>query len=252
MYLYGLLEPGHPVDLAALAALEGVTGPIGVMDLSTALLVYGPAASGDILPRRRLMLAHARVLETLTGQGAVLPMRFGMRADIAAVTSVLSAQAAQISAEFDTVRGCAEFGIRVSFPREPALSATIAQDPALDAERARLTGRGAAARMETAEFGRMLAERLDRRRAASQRALLAVLAPELAGHILRSPEEDVQVLAIDALVHQTCAEGLAARVEDLARTSAFAPGAEPRVKVVGPGPAYSFVRLKLETARWAA
>ncbi len=252
IYLYGLLEPGHPADPAALAARDGVTGPIVLTDLPTARLVHGTAGDEDILPRRRLLLAHARALEDLAAQGAVLPMRFGMRADFAAIASVLSAQAAEVAAQFDAVRGCAEYGIRVSFPREAALAATVAQDPALAAAHARLAGRGAAGRMETAEFGRILAERLDRRRAAAQRDLLAVLAPDLAGHVLRAPEDDVQALAIDALVREDRAEGLASRIEALARGSAFAPGAEPQVRIVGPGPAYSFVRLTLETARRAA
>lgn len=252
IYLYGLLEPGHPADPAALAALDGVTGPIVLTDFPNARLLHGPAGEADILPRRRLLLAHARVLEGLAAQGATLPMRFGMRADFSAIAAVLSAQVAEVAAQFDAVRGRAEFGIRVSFPRAAALAATVADDPALAATRARLAARGAAGRMETADFGRALAERLDRRRAAAQRELLAALAPELTDHVLRAPEDDVQVLAIDALVPEDRAERLAPRIEAFARGSAFAPGAEPQVRIVGPGPAYSFVRLTLGTARWAA
>ena len=74
----------------------------------------------------------------------------------------------------------------------------------------------------------------------------------MTAHVLRAPEDDVQTLAIDALVSASRAEGLAARIETLARSSAFAPGAEPLVRLVGPGPAYSFVRLTLDTAQRAA
>lgn len=251
IYLYGLLEPGAAPDASLLAAAEGVTGPVRVEDLGVALLVHGPADSSEILPRRRHMLAHARVLETLTGTAAILPMRFGMVADdVSDLVPVLAAQASAIAAQFDAVRGAAEYGIRVSYSREAALAATVRSDPALEAERARLAGR--AGRMETAEFGRRLADRLDRRRAAAQKELLAALAPELEAHVLRVPEDDVQALAIDALVADARAPDLAQRIEALARASDFAPGAEPEVRLVGPGPAYSFVRLTLDTARRAA
>jgi hypothetical protein len=252
IYLYGLLEPQHAAEPEVVARFSGVTGPVSIADLDTARLVYGPAETADILPRRRHLLAHAHVLEALTDGGAVLPMRFGMVADLSAITSVLSGQSADIAAQFDAIRGCAEYGIRVSFQREAALSATVAEDPALAAERVRLAGRGASGRMETAEFGRRLADRLDRRRAAAQRDFLAALSGEFAAHVLRAPDDDVQALAIDALVRENRAEALAQRIEALARDSAFAPGAEPQVRIVGPGPAYSFVRLTLETARWAA
>jgi hypothetical protein len=252
IYLYGLLEPRHVAEPEFLAQLGGVTGPVSVTDLGAARLVHGPAESSDILPRRRHLLAHAHVLEALTNGGTVLPMRFGMVADLSAITAVLSEQAADIASQFDAVRGCAEYGIRVSFPREAALSATVAEDPALAAERARLAGLGPTGRMATADFGRRLAERLDRRRAAAQREFLSALADEFVAHVLRTPDDDVQTLAVDALVRDARAKGLAQRIETLARGSAFAPGAEPQVRIVGPGPAYGFVRLTLETARWAA
>jgi hypothetical protein len=251
-YVYGLLEPGHPANPGTLAGQEGVTGPIRLTDLPTARLVHGPAVTGEILPRRRLLLAHARILEVLARVGSVLPMRFGMQADPAALGAVLAAQAEEVEKQFDAVRGCAEYGIRVSFPREAALSVIVSNDPDLASERARLAERGGTGRMEAADFGRRLAERLDRKRAAAQRELLTALAPDLAAHVLRAPEDDVQTLAIDALVSASRAEGLAARIETLARSSAFAPGAEPFVRLVGPGPAYSFVRLTLDTAPRAA
>jgi hypothetical protein len=252
IYVYGLLEPGHPADASMLAEQEGVTGPVGLTDLPMARLVHGPAGPDEIVPRRRLLLAHARVLEALAAAGSVLPMRFGMRADGAALVDMVTAQAAQVAEQFNAVLGCNEYGIRVSFPRGAALSAVMTEDPALAAERARLAARGGAGRMEAAEFGRALAERLDRRRAAAQRELIAALAPEFAGHVLRAPEDDVQALAIDALVPKSREEGLARRVECVARRNGFAPQAEPLVRLVGPSPPYSFVRLTLETTSTAA
>lgn len=253
IYLYGLLEPGHAVDRMALARLDGVTGRIDEADLGPARLIYGTTATADILPRRRLLLAHARVLEALTGSAALLPMRFGMvTRDLDTVTGALATQTAELARQFDTVRGCAEYGLRVSFPRTAALSTVVASDTGLASRRARLLSAPRTGRMEAAEFGRSLAEALDRRRATAQRDLMAALAPGFAAHVLRTPEDDVQALAVDALIHESRAVGLGARIESLARASAFAPGSEPQVTIVGPGPAYSFVRLTLDISRQAA
>jgi hypothetical protein len=207
IYLYGLLEPCLALNEATVAALDGVTGQVALAELDGAWLAFGRSGEADILPRRRHLLAHARVLETLAEAGAVLPMRFGMVVeDVETVAAALSHQSEGIKAQFAAVRDCAEYGIRVTFPRATALSATVAADTALDIERMRLLTAGRAGRMETAGFGRQLAERLDRRRAATQRELLAALAPEFASYVLRAPEEDVQVLAVDALVHQSKVE----------------------------------------------
>ena len=253
IYLYGLLEPGSADPGAALEGAEGVTGPVAVADLGSALVVHGPSDSHEILPRRRHLLAHARVLEALSGTGALLPMRFGMVGqDLGELAGILARQHAEIREQFDAVRGCAEYGIRVAFPRPAALSALIATDADLAAERARIAEGKGARRMEAADFGRRLADRLDRRRALAQKAILAQLSDEFAGHVLRAPEEDVQVLALDALVPNGHAEELAARIEAVARGSGFAPDAEPEVRLVGPSPAYSFVRLVLDTDRRAA
>lgn len=253
IYLYGLLEPGPAIDRAALARLDGVTGEIALADVGAARLVYGATATADILPRRRQLLAHARVLEALTGTATVLPMRFGMVArDLDAVASALATQSADLAAQFDTVRGCAEYGLRVSFPRNAALSTLVASDTSLAAKRARLLSAPRTGRMQAADFGRSLAEALDRRRAAAQRDLVSALAPEFAAYVLRAPEDDVQALAVDALVHESRAAHLGTRIEALARASGFAPGSEPQVAIVGPGPAYSFVRLTLDLSRQAA
>ncbi len=253
IYLYGLLAPDFDTDATTLTALEGVTGEVALANLGPALLVHGRCEETEILPRRRHLLAHARVLETLAGAGAVLPMRFGMiTPSIETVAAALTQQKDDLAAQFAAVQGCAEYGIRVVFPRDAALPAAVDGNAALARERSRLLAAGRAGRMETAEFGRQLAEVVDRRRAATQRELVAALAPEFASYVLRAPEEDVQVLAVDALVPDSRADGLGARIEALARASAFAPGAEPQVSIVGPGPAYSFVRLTLELARQAA
>ena len=254
IYLYGLTEPGAPPDPGIIAGLDGVTGPVRTAPTSAGTLVYGPHDGTEIAPKRRTMRAHIRVLETLAdaGGGTLLPMRFGMWAtDVAEVDAALVRQAAEVADAFDTVRRRVEVGLRISFPRDAALRRTLAEDPALDAERARLAS-GASGHFENAEFGRRLGEALDRRRGRAQASIVSALKPAMAGYVLKAPSDDVEVLSVDALVPRDTVDTLAEAAQAAAVATDFAPGAEAIVRVIGPVPPYSFVRLTLDTQAAAA
>ncbi len=245
IYLYGLLEPGARPAPGVLETASGVTGPVTFTELPQGGLIHGPHDGAEILPRRRVLLAHTRVLETCLDAGALLPMRFGMSAGgVPEVAALLAAQADALTPQFQRVRGRVELGLRVSFPRDAALEAVLAEDPALRAERDRLRARPAG-HFDQADFGRRLGEALDRRRTAAQRRLLAELRGEMVDHVLRAPEEDVQVLSAEVLLPAEAQEAFATRVESAARACGFAPGADPQLRLVGPVPPYHFVRLSL-------
>jgi hypothetical protein len=246
IYLYGLLTADAPVDRFDLSSLSGVTGPVALAATPQGHLIHGPAPEGDILPKRRFLLAHARVLEDLNELGTLLPMRFGMSAaSIEQVGAMLEAEQDAITRSFGRLEGAVELGLRISFPRQAALEAILTEDPVLRADRDRLARGGRQPHFETANLGRRLAEALGRRRDRAQKALLAQIVPLCRDHVLRAPEEDVHVLSVDVLIDRAAQDSFADRVEDIARACAFAPGAEPDIRLVGPVPAYNFVRLML-------
>lgn len=247
IYLYGVLDPAAQPDPAALDGLAGVTGPAGIATLPVGHLIHGPHDGGEILAKRRNLLAHTRVLEALLPQGTLLPMRFGMvAADLVAVAEMLEARRARLAEEFARLGGQVEVGLRLSFDRTAALACLLDAAPDLRAERDRLLGRARGAHFEQAELGRRLAERLERRRTEAQSTLARRLAPYLTDSVLRAPEEDVQVLALDALLPATEERRFAETVAQAAAECGFAPGAEPRIRLIGPVPPFSFVRLSLD------
>lgn len=253
IYLYGLLAADAPVDQIDLSALTGVTGAVTTTPIGHGHLIHGPGPEGDILPKRRFLLAHTRVLEACNDLGTVLPMRFGMSApSIRRVDAMLGAEAEAITKSFAHIDGAVELGLRVSFPRPAALAAVLADDPGLRAERDRLSHSARQPHFEAAELGRRLAETLGRRRDRAQRAFLKDLVPLCRDHVLRAPEEDVHVLCASLLIDRAAQDNCAARIDDIARTSAFAPGAEPQIRLVGPVPAYNFVHLLLNSDTSAA
>lgn len=247
IYLYGLLPGGEARQFASAQTdiPDGVTGPVRLVDAGSFTLICGAADDAEIAPKRRLLLAHARILEALSEHLPVLPMRFGMTApDLDTVAGMLDEQATVLRAAFDEIAGKSEFGLRVDVPRDAALRATIAAEPALAAERDRLAA-GRPGMHAAADFGHRLAERLDRRRQAAQRALIAALRDHWSRHVLRVPETDVQVLAVDVLISAGTETALAEAVDAAVQVTDFAAGAEPQVRLVGPAPPYSFVDIRL-------
>ncbi|MEM9757476.1 MAG: GvpL/GvpF family gas vesicle protein [Pseudomonadota bacterium] len=250
IYLYGFVRPDTPPDPAVLADLAGVTGPVCHAQMDQGWLIYGPSHEAELLPKRRHLLAHTRVLEALGLDGAVLPMRFGLvAADIDAVAALAARNADALAASFARIDGCVELGLRLSFDRDAALSATLAAAPDLARRHKVLSAQRPAPHFEAAEFGRQLAEALDRRRAAAQRAVVADLKPHLSEYALRAPSSDVEVLSIAALVPSAQQTDLTEKVVAAAdEVASFATGAEPQVQIVGPVPPFSFVDLRLVPA----
>lgn len=249
IYLYGLVEANPDMLRSSLNGVPGLQGPLDVSALEGWSLVHSEQDDAEILPKRRLMLTHTRALEQMLNCGAVLPARFGLVArDVAETAELVAAQIPRIAAEFDRIRGAVELGLRVSFPRQTALEATLAQFPELAQQRDALAHRGAEARYAIAEFGGRLAEAIDRRRGAAQSTLVAALSPRVRDHVLRAPDADCEVLRAEFLVDMDTQAEFEAHVEDAVSRLDFAPGAEPLIQIVGPVPVYNFVQLNLSLA----
>lgn len=246
IYLYGLVEAptSHVAD--AIAGLPGLQGAPQAIAAGPWTLVQSKQDTADILPKRRLMLAHTRVLEHMLPLGPVLPARFGMVAESCLqAVAMIGRHATSITTAFNQIRGAAEISVRVEMPRQAALEATLAANPALRQRRDALANSGPGAHFDIAAFGETLADHLDRRRGAAQATLLKALTPIAKDHVLQAPDADTVVLRAAFLVDTT---RMAAFEKTLAATTAalpFAPAADPTIQIIGPAPAYNFVRLHL-------
>ena len=246
IYLYGLAAADNSTLSAALSGLTGLQGPLRLARVGLWTLVYSNHDNQEILPKRRLLLAHTKVLESILPVGTVLPARFGLVAtDLEQVTALIDENTDQITEQFRKVAGAVELGLRVSFPRQAALQAALQSNQSLRAEQAALRQSGPEAHFAIAAFGGRLAELVDRRRGDAQRALLADLRPLARDHILRKPEEDTEVLRAEFLVTETDQDTFQEAVVAAAAKLDFAAGEDPLIQVIGPVPMYHFVRLNL-------
>ena len=244
IYLYGLLDCAEPPKTED---LKGVTGPVLAHHLDQGWLVYGQSDEGDILPKRRYLLAHTKVQEALMAAGTFLPMQFGMFADdLKQISGLLAENASEIAERFRALEGQVEVGLRIAFPRDAALDATLAGNPRLNKEHARLARMSAPPHFQVAEFGRHLADALDARRGAAQKRLVAALRHHWSDHVVKAPNSDIEVLSVECLLPEAEIEALASGAQDAAlQLTDFAGNAEPTVQIVGPAPAFHFASLSL-------
>lgn len=252
-YAYAVMRGADAAAPADVQPLGG--GPLSIARAGGLAVLIGEIPPGEVRRTRRNLLAHLRVLEAAMAQGPLLPMRFGVVADDAeAVAAAIAPREAELSALLTAHDGLAEYGLRVSFPREPALAALGRARPDFAAARARImAGRASAeAQMELMELGRRVAEALDDRRKQAQRALLAALKPLARDHVLRAPEDDVEALRAEFLLPVADEAAFAAAAETAAAALDFAGDAAPTLKLVGPAPAYNFVSLALDAPAQAA
>lgn len=242
-YLHGLARGDASELRAALADEPGATGQPEVSAIGPILVIHAPAPEGEVPTTRRRMLGHARVLERAMGAADVLPMRFGHVArDPALLDPVLREAAPEIEVEFSRLSGRIEIGVRLSVAREAALAALVRDVPnlqrrAAEARRAGLTGQ--------IDFGRHVAEALDRARQAAQRRMIDALRPLTEDVVPGTPESDVELLRAEFLLDRRSESEFTAAVQAAALDEASRLGCEPVLRLVGPSPAYHFVKLAL-------
>lgn len=246
IYLYGLIEAASDELAKVVTTVPGLQNPLQIAMIGPWTLIYSDHDDEEILPKRRLLLAHTKVLEALLPHGTLLPARFGLvSGSLAVVEQMILSKSALLTSEFNRVRDCLELGIRIRFPRPPALAATLAEDAELARKRDQLLKLGPDGHFALAEFGGKLADRLDRRRGVAQDQLLRKLVPLCRSHVLRRPDDDTEVLRAEFLIPAADQHTFVSAVESAALGLNFAPGHEPEIQVIGPAPMYNFVRLSL-------
>lgn len=252
IYLYGLLRPTCP-DLPAAGLGPGVTGPVRIATAAGIPVIHGPPPEGELLPRRKLLLTHARVLESAMDLGTVLPMRFGMTCgSLPEIGALLDARRDAVEDEFRRLSDHVQFGLRIDAPEALALARTLDGQPALVAEHRRLQALGPGAQFQKAEFGRRLGEALAGRRSRAQAAALGLLVPLATEHALLAPETDTQALRAEFLVPRHAIDSFTRRAEAATDACTLAGPGSATARLVGPGPAYHFTRLALTPAETPA
>ncbi|MEO0388927.1 MAG: GvpL/GvpF family gas vesicle protein, partial [Pseudomonadota bacterium] len=166
-YVYGVIAAADaPRAAAHLAKVTGVAAaPPTVLMLGSVAAVVSAHPGGPLRRTRRHMLAHTQVLEAICAEVTTLPMRFGLIATSeAALSARIAAHRPRLEEALVRFDGLVEAGVSIHAPRAAAFAAMVKEAPDLAARHAALAARGADAHYERIDFGRHVAEALDRRR----------------------------------------------------------------------------------------
>lgn len=104
--------------------------------------IVSDTLSTKLRPERRNITAHQAVLSTLTKQGTVLPMRFGIIARNAeSVRNLLISNQKSIQEHFERLNGRVEMGLRVSWDVSNIYEYFVALHPVLSESRDEIWGK---------------------------------------------------------------------------------------------------------------
>ncbi|CAM5442827.1 GvpL/GvpF family gas vesicle protein OS=Streptomyces tendae OX=1932 GN=GUR47_05175 PE=3 SV=1 [Streptomyces tendae] len=229
LYVYGIAPAGVRTPRSA-----GVDGAPVRLLTGAGLCAAVSDAPPRLRPRRRDLLAHQAVLDELAAQGPVLPMRFAVlspRSDT--LLSQLRSDAAHLTAQLDTVRGCVELNVKGTVV-PGHFADLVRRDDKLRTLALRTRRRPDYEANVRLGEAIALGVRREARRAA--REVVDQLAP-LAVRTVRGTTDDEQVLSASFLLRAADE----ARFREAVAARARACGDRLALSVTGPLPCYSFV-----------
>lgn len=243
LYVYGLTR-GTIVDAFAAKPVSAPTEAVSARWFGDVTAIVSPIEADEVLPVRRNMMAHTKVLEEAIENHTVLPMQFGLIAeDEAALASLIEGARAPIHQSLDDLDGHVEAGVKLVWNEQAMFDEVAADHPALQATSSQLTRKGEAETYyERIELGRKVDAAINDKRAQEADIFHALIEPLAARMAMRDRDTDTTVTNIAALVRR---EGLADFEAALERFSNENEG-RLTVKLVAPAPAYNFTSLKLD------
>jgi len=245
LYVYGFVR-GADIPEVGEAGL-GQDGratrvfPVNAGRVAAMVSVYG--SERRVLPLRRNLEPHHRVVSELTRATTVVPVAFGhVVTGEKELKSFLRANADAICAELDRLQGKVEMGVRVRWDVENIFRHIVEGDPELAASRDQVFAAGAkASPAEKLELGRMFEERLQAARATLTERVLESLSGAAAQVRSNPPTTEETVADLAFLVDRDAQERFEDRVGEMA--ALWPP--EYVFQCTGPWAPFNFVEAQL-------
>jgi len=245
LYVYGFVRTAEAPDLGP-SGIAHDGRPARVYPVpagKVAAMVSAHGATQPVLPLRRNLEPHHRVVAELSRTTTVVPVAFGhVVRGARELKSFLRLNAAAIGAELDRLEGKVEMGVRVRWDVQNIFKYIVDGDAVLAASRDRLFGGGAeAAPADKLELGRMFEERLQAARAALSQRVLDSLEPKALASHSNPPTNDETVADLAFLVER----GQERRFEESVGEVAALWPAEYVFHCTGPWAPFNFVEVQL-------
>ncbi|MFI8348172.1 GvpL/GvpF family gas vesicle protein [Streptomyces sp. NPDC085596] len=234
-YVYGITGADHPLRLEEVAGVGESPAPLRTVRTGSLTAVVSDAPDG-LRAKRRDVQAHQRVLEVLMGDGATLPMRFGLLApDDEQVASALDAEGDRYRARLDELDGRVEYHLRVARDEDDLLREIVTHSDQVRELRER-TRDQPGAHDERVALGELISHEVSARSSAEAEELTQRLAPA-ATRLSAGEPSSTHFLSVSFLVPEDEVETFVQAVgrESDQRGDAYT------FTLTGPLPPYSFV-----------
>ncbi|MGW0119506.1 GvpL/GvpF family gas vesicle protein [Streptomyces sp. NPDC003327] len=234
-YVYAIVSADHP---ASLEGLQGVGEPPAALRTVSAgdLAAVVSDAEEGLRAKRRDVLAHEAVVESLMADGATLPMRFGLLGpDDGKVAEVLEHDGDAYRARLGELDGHLEFHLKAARDEQDLLREIVADSEEIRQLNER-TRSGDAAQEDRVALGELVAREVAERSAAQAEDTLKRLEP-VATKVARSEPGSGHFLNASFLVPA----GSSKEFVHAVREEADRGGDACTFTLTGPLPPYSFV-----------
>ena len=236
-YVYGIVPADAPVDLVGDAGMGNavelhVDGPVAAL-----VEVVDPDRP---LGRRRDLVAHSTVLNTMAAHGPVLPMRFGsvIEGEQALVDELLRPQREHFADLLGQVAGRVQFTLRARYVLDTVLAEVVRAEPEIAELRRRTADLPEeATHYERIRLGELVSQAVEVRRRHDAQELLDRLAPHAQDHVAREVSGMDSIAEFALLVDAT----RQAELEEAAEVLAAELDGRVRLSLVGPMALYDFV-----------
>ena len=242
-YVYGLIraEDDHPISARAVG---DPNAPVTIVSSGRVAALVSAVDQPEIMPTRRHMLAHTKVLEAAMADRPVLPMRFGVIVPSpATLLQVIGPRSQELRALLGQIDGHIEVALKASWNEQFMWREVAAEHPHLA-----VSGRALMSRNEQQTYydridlGRAIGAALEEKRAAARQQLLKIVAPFAVQVKELVPVDDAMFAHFALLVEKATEPALYQTVVALeqSRNSGLT------FRYVAPIPPYNFVAVKLD------
>ena len=176
-YVYCFTRAAHPAPMDGLRGVGADGTALRTVRHEGLAAVVSDAPEG-LRPKRRDLVAHETVLETLCAAGAVVPMRFGTVApDDDAVLAELVRGARRYAELLTRLDGHVERNVKGAHREDSLLADLLSGNPRLRAHNEALRASGGGTQPERVAFGEQVSLAVEQRRTRDAAYVVAALRP---------------------------------------------------------------------------
>lgn len=247
-YLYGLIRATDNLEFGDIGLEhEGKPGHVYTLrEDSIAAVVTPYAGRGKILPLRKNLEPHNRVIREVMRTTTIVPMTFGHVAKSEdEVRKMLRRNRADILEQLGRVDGKVEMGLKIVWSVDNIFDYFLSIDPELKALRDDIFGQtNNPSQTEKIELGRMFEQRITREREEQTELVLEMLQPWAVESKVNPPRGEKTIMDLAFLVDR---QGLKPFEECVYQAADMFP-AQYIFDFTGPWAPFNFIELDLQQA----